>query len=60
MSVILGLGRRKFGAFSALPVAHRPDGLRVGDFNSDGKLDIVTPGGEFNERTYFYCFSTYG
>lgn len=50
-SVLLGKGDGTFGSPTQIPVGTTPIGLAAGDFNGDGKVDIVTvdnPDDEFS------------
>jgi FG-GAP-like repeat/Abnormal spindle-like microcephaly-assoc'd, ASPM-SPD-2-Hydin/FG-GAP repeat len=41
VSIFLGLGSGAFGAATNYEVANGPEGMAVGDFNGDGKLDLA-------------------
>ena len=42
VTLLPGLGDGTFGASSSYPVGTRPMSMALGDFNGDGKLDVVT------------------
>jgi Ca2+-binding RTX toxin-like protein len=43
VSILLGKGDGTFGDATNIPVGAGPDALATGDFNGDGKLDLVVP-----------------
>lgn len=50
IDILLGDGTGKFEAHASLPAADWPTAMTLGDFNEDGKTDIVTVGNEDTVR----------
>jgi hypothetical protein len=48
VSVLLGHGDGTFGAARTYAIGGNPNSIALGDFNKDGKLDIVTAGTEMD------------
>ncbi len=51
VSMFLGNGTGSFGAASSFPVGSYPEGIAVGDFNGDGRPDLVTANSGTNDVT---------
>ncbi|MDD5228753.1 MAG: DUF4347 domain-containing protein [Methylococcales bacterium] len=49
VSVLLGDGRGGFGPQTTFTVGMDPRSINVGDFNADGKVDLVTANGESHD-----------